>query len=118
MEHTELEFERKKDASIEALGRGLNIRKALVLAGLSYQEQDQLLHDDVFLARVEYAKIKYEKYLLDMFEIGSREAISKGSTQSIQWMLGKIDPDEWGNKKVDVSDPGQIIFDAEDKNLL
>jgi hypothetical protein len=108
----------KKDIIINAIQLGMSLYKAAVIAELNSDEIAALEGDETFQAEIEAHQAIQEKQLLERFNTAMEIAAEKGNTSPIQWMLSKINPEKWGEKKQELTIPGKLIITSDDEKLL
>lgn len=111
-------LEDKKKIIYNLTKLGMDIDKAHLIAECS-EEEIALLDKDVdFNKKLEVYLAIAEKRLLKMHAKACRISAEKGSATGIQWKLSKINPDKWGDKKVELTIPGKLVIEQDDAELL
>lgn len=112
------QYETKKFLVLNYIQLGMDIDRAYILAELTQQEIESFEKDTTFQKEVDTTTAILEKNLLERHKDAIEIAILKGNSKPIEWMLGKISPEKWGDKKEDIPIRGTLIISKEDEKLL
>lgn len=110
--------ETKKLLVLNAVSLGMNLDKAFILAELTEAEQTFLLNDVQFNQEVVYEQAVLERDLLQRHNDCIEKAILKGNGKPIEWRLGKVNPEKWGEESDHIVIPGKLVLSEEDNGVL
>lgn len=96
----------------------MEYEKALILSECTDADELSLESDTLFQKELEVSLAQEEARMLQYHRKACQIAAMKGSTTGMQWKLGKMNPDKWGEKKIDVVLPSKLVIDSDDKELL
>lgn len=111
----EQDFDLDKAMVLNFIQLGMEPERAFILAELPQDVIEQLELDEDFQKEIDTTQLLLEKELLDRHRRAVEIAILKGNTKPIEWMLGKINPDRWGDKSDEIIIPGRLVISKDDE---
>lgn len=94
-----MELQDRKEHVLRSIQLGLDLYSACILAGCTEEETELLEADQEFNKRVLYERKKEELALLRDHSTARGIAAEKGNTKPIEWMLEKLNPEQWGKAR-------------------
>jgi len=111
-------LETKKKIIYNTIKTGMELKRAFLLAECSDEDIEQIESDEEFMTKIDKYQVYAERKMLELHAKACQIAATKGNTTGMQWKLGKLNPDRWGEKKTDILIPGKLVIDGDDKGLL
>lgn len=111
-------YEMQRAMILNCVSLGMEPYRAYILSELPKEEIEKLEADEQFLREVEITQVILEKNLLVKHKDALETALEKGNSKPIEWMLSKVNPDKWADKKDKLIIPGKLVISKDDESLL
>lgn len=111
-------FEMQKAMILNCIQLGMDRHRAFLLSELSPEETNELNKDKEFEHLIDITLILKEKELLERHREALEISAERGNSKPIEWMLGKLNPDRWAEKKEATIIPGKLVISKDDAKLL
>lgn len=115
---TDEELQSKKDFIINCIQLGMGFDKACIVAEIPKESIKQLREDSDLIRDIEVQEADHERRLLEKYNLVIDEAINRGNSKPLEWMLGIVNPERYSPKADVVPITGSLVITKDDKNLI